>query len=156
MKVLNLHCSHGHAFEGWFSNEEDFQRQQQQGLLTCPICNDIDVSKALSAPRLNLKAAKAPMPATAPADAKDGVLAGNPAMQRELMQAWLEVSRKVVASTEDVGERFTEEALKMHYGEVADRGIRGRATPDQVRELLDEGVGVMPLVLPESAKTTLQ
>jgi hypothetical protein len=155
VKVLNLHCSSGHSFEGWFANEEDFLSQQERGLLMCPLCNDVHVSKALSAPRLNLKAAKSSA-LSAQTPSSDNVVLDNGDLQRNLMRAWLEVSRKMVASTEDVGERFAEEARKMHYGEVEDRGIRGRATPDQVRELVDEGVGVMPLPLFEPVKGTLQ
>lgn len=73
-----------------------------------------------------------------------------------LQAAWLALARKVVASTEDVGERFAQEARRMHHGEVEERAIRGQATPDEAVQLLEEGIAVMPLPLPVAAKETLQ
>lgn len=73
-----------------------------------------------------------------------------------LQAAWMHMVRRVMASTEDVGERFAEEARKMHYGESEERGIRGQATPAQTEELLDEGIAVMPLPIPAGFKNTLQ
>lgn len=157
MKVLNLHCANGHAFEGWFASEDDFQSQHARGLLACPMCNSADVHKGLSAPRLNLKSAK-PV-AELSAAAAPAVPVAQPApkgLAPELVRAWMEISRKVVESTDDVGSQFAEEARKIHYGEAQERGIRGQASPDQVRGLLDEGIDVLPLALPESVKHTLQ
>ncbi len=68
----------------------------------------------------------------------------------------MQVVRRVMADTEDVGERFAEEARRMHYGEVSERGIRGQATLEQTEELLDEGIAVMPLPIPPGFKNTLQ
>jgi hypothetical protein len=73
-----------------------------------------------------------------------------------MQAAWLQMVRRVVASTEDVGERFAEEARRMHYGEAAERGIRGQASIEQTEELLDEGIAVLPLPLPPGFKDTLQ
>ena len=157
MKVLDLQCAHGHAFEGWFSSEDDYQDQLARQMLECPLCGDTDVAKLPSAPRLNLSGAAAPAaPAQArvadPAEAAP-VAAMPPAA---LQAAWLHMVRRVMASTEDVGERFAEEARKMHYGEADERGIRGQATREQTEELLDEGIAVMPLPLPPGFKSTLQ
>ena len=144
MKVLNLRCAHGHGFEGWFGSEDDFESQRQRELIECPICGDKAVVKGLSAPRLNLGAGKAPTHAVAQT-APD-----NPAGR------WMRAMREVMTNTEDVGERFAEEARRIHYGETAERGIRGHATREQTEALLDEGIEVMPLMLPDALKEPLQ
>ena len=155
MKVLNLHCGNGHPFEGWFANDDDYLGQRARGVLTCPICEDGHVEKALSAPRLNLRNSKFSRMAAESAVNDSAAVTGG-MQQRELLRAWLEVSRKLVASTEDVGERFADEARKIHYGEAEGRGIRGQASAEQFRALVDEGVEVVPLMLPDAAKGTLQ
>ena len=73
----------------------------------------------------------------------------------EIQAAYLRMARKILASTEDVGEQFAQEARKIHYGQANDRGIRGQATRDETLELLDEGIDVMPLVLPKAFKEPL-
>lgn len=158
MKVLNLLCANGHPFEGWFSNEEDYQNQHARGLLSCPLCNDGQISKALTAPRLNLKAGKNTPQPSSPEGSADlqTVPAKDGDVQREMLRAWLGVSRALMDASEDVGSRFAEEARKMHYGEAEDRSIRGKATPQEFHELLEEGVEVLPLLVPEAAKGTLQ
>ena len=149
MKVLNLQCSHAHAFEGWFASEEDFQGQLGRGLVECPLCGDAQVSKLPSAPRLNLGAAE---PA-APAAPKQEVMS---APNAQLQAAWLQVVQQVMAHTEDVGERFAEEARKIHYGESEERGIRGQASKEETQELLEEGISVLPLPIPKGLKGPLQ
>ena len=150
MKVLDLQCAHLHSFEGWFASEDDFQDQLARGLLTCPVCNDKQVVKLLSAPRLNLGAAVAP--ASTAAVAGEHAVAATQAAQA----AWLQIARRLAQDTEDVGERFAEVARQMHYGEAAERGIRGKTTPEEAEALLDEGIPVLPLFLPESLKGPLQ
>ncbi len=146
MKVLNLQCTHQHGFEGWFSSEEDFQDQLQRGLIECPLCGDTQVAKMLSAPRLNLGAARKPQ------QHQEVVPPADITRQAALMRA----VREVMAKTEDVGERFPEEARRIHYGETRERNIRGLATPDQAEALAEEGIGVMALPMPEILKETLQ
>jgi hypothetical protein len=148
MKVLDLQCQHGHAFEGWFASNDAFDEQRATGLVACPICADTAVIKLLSAPRLNLSGAKAPEGSSAPANAV--------AVPDSPEARWMRAVREVMAKTEDVGERFADEARRMHYGETAERGIRGQATREQTEALLDEGIGVLPLPLPASLKETLQ
>ncbi len=150
MKVFDLHCPLDHVFEGWFASEEDFRSQLDRGLVECPMCGSKELRKGLSAPRLNLGAQPA---AAAPAPVPDET---DRRKLHALQAAWLEVSRKIAAKTEDVGERFAEEALRMHKGEEPERPIRGQATSQQAMELLEEGVPVMPLALPKSSKETLQ
>lgn len=151
MKVLDLHCRSEHVFEGWFASEEDFQSQLGKGLVQCPLCGDEQVQKRLSAPRLNLRAstsASAPAPTAEPSPV--------PQLPTDASQAaaWLQRMRQAVAQSEDVGERFTEEARKMHSGEADPRPIRGQANIDQTLQLLEEGIPVLPL--PPALKEPLQ
>ena len=167
MKVLDLQCAHRHAFEGWFSSEDDFQRQLARGLVECPMCGDTGVVKMLSAPRLNLGARETPRAApVAGADAAAHGVANSAAApgtdvmsippDLQLQAAWMAAMRQVLANTDDVGERFAQEARRMHYGEIDARSIRGRATPQETEALLDEGIQVMPLVVPPALKGPLQ
>lgn len=165
MKVLDLQCGTGHVFEGWFASEDDFQSQKQRGLVQCPLCADGHIEKRLSAPRLNL-GARAPASSIGPsapsaADTQPatggGARAVTPgALPAAQQAAWLELARKIVAATEDVGDRFVQEARRMHHGEMPERPIRGQATPRETIELLEEGIAVLPLPLPAAAKETLQ
>ena len=159
MKVLDLQCRHGHAFEGWFASQEDYASQRERGLLTCPVCNDAEVSKKLSAPRLNLGRSAEPaaplpdapqVPATAPA------AQAMPALPQALQAAMLKMVRHVMANTEDVGTRFAEEARKIHYGEADNRNIRGQASREETEALLDEGIDILPLPVPAGLKEPLQ
>ncbi|MDM0113275.1 DUF1178 family protein [Variovorax sp. J22R133] len=145
MKVLNLQCSHGHGFEGWFASNEAFETQLAGGLVECPMCGGKDITKLLAAPRLNLGATKQPAAETPVA-----------LSESEQYSRWMRAVREVIASTEDVGERFADEARKIHYGEVKERGIRGHATREESAALADEGIAVMQLALPAALKETLQ
>ena len=149
MKVLDLQCAHGHTFEGWFASEEDFVSQCARTLVQCPICGNADVQKKLSAPRLNLTTSRQDAPA--PLE-----MVSKPPADNALLAAWLELSRRIVANTQDVGAQFAEEARKMHYGETEERAIRGQTTVDEARELLDEGIEVLPMLLPQALKEPLQ
>jgi len=161
MKVLNLQCAHRHAFEGWFGSEDDFQSQLARGLVECPMCGDTGITKMLSAPRLNLGAAQPQPESQQPS--KSAVEVQPAARQsvaaptdRNLQAAWMKMVREVMASTEDVGERFAEEARRMHYGETGERGIRGQASREETEALLEEGIPVLPLPIPKSLKGPLQ
>lgn len=164
MKVLDLHCPLGHVFEGWFASEDDFQNQLQRKLVQCPVCGDHDVTKRLSAPRLNL-GAQPSAPRTPAGSGREAAAQLPPAAElssqaREHLQAlqaaWMQWSRKVAANTENVGNRFAEEVRRMHYGEIDERAIRGQASPQQAMELMEEGIGVIPLALPEGGSGKLQ
>lgn len=149
MKVLDLRCANHHVFEGWFASEDDFQDQRTRGLVGCPVCGDAAIEKQLSAPRLNLGAA--PDMAASPAP-QVAVATGNAQVQA----LWLQAVRQIVEKTEDVGDRFADLARQMHYGEEPERGIRGRTSADEAAALIDEGISVLPLVLPEALKKPLQ
>jgi hypothetical protein len=146
MKVFNLRCGNGHGFEGWFASEDDFLDQNGRGLLECPLCADRIVTRLPSAPRLNLSASSD----TAPAAATTTVA------MPDLQAAWLHAVRLVMAHTEDVGERFTDEVRRIHYGESDPRAIRGQATPQQRAELHDEGIEVVALPVPRGLDGPLQ
>jgi hypothetical protein len=144
MKVLDLQCEAMHVFEGWFASEEDYLSQVTQALVRCPVCGNGDVSKRLSAPRLNFGASGAQQVVDTPVAAP---VASDPI--KALQQQWLMACREIVANTVDVGSGFAEEARKIHYGEAPERAIRGQATPQETHSLLDEGIAVMPMLLPE-------
>ncbi len=152
MKVFNLQCSAHHLFEGWFASEEDYTSQVERGLLECPLCADKIIQKLPSAPHLNFGAVAAPRPPVA--GEKQAMVAGDPA--QALQAAYLQLARRIVSETEDVGERFAEEARKIHYGETEERGIRGQASREETEALMEEGIAVMPLPLPEGLKGPLQ
>ena len=149
MKVLDLRCAHQHVFEGWFASEEDFLGQCDRGLVECPVCGDASIAKMLSAPRLNLGTVRDEVSGT-----KDLAVVADTA--QTLQAAWMAVARRIVAHTDDVGDRFAEEARKMHYGESKERGIRGKASLAETESLLEEGIAVMALPLPEALKRPLQ
>ncbi len=155
MKVLNLQCSRRHVFEGWFASEDDFASQHARGLVECPMCGDATIAKMLSAPRLNLGSARQEAPAKQE-NAQDAQQVVSGATEQALQAAWLTVARRIMAQTEDVGSRFAEEARKIHYGETPERGIRGQASRQETEALLDEGISVMPLSLPEALKGPVQ
>ena len=143
MKVLNLRCAHDHRFEGWFGSDDDFESQTRRGLMTCPACGDSAISRLPTAPRLNVSATKQ---SEVPVD--PGIAA--------LQAAWTQAVRRVIAQTEDVGERFPEEARRIHYGEVEARGIRGQASREDAQALRDEGIEVLALPVPAGVKGPLQ
>lgn len=147
MKVLNLRCGQEHRFEGWFASDDDFMAQGEKRLVACPLCGDKTIVRLPSAPRLNV--------ATGRGDA------AVPPSAHEIAQAraqgrWLRAMRDAIASTEDVGDRFPEEARRIHYGEAQERGIRGRASAQDAEALRDEGIDVVTVPLPESLKNPVQ
>ena len=150
MKVLDLECGNGHTFEGWFASLEAYADQRARTLVECPACGDSKISKKLSAPRLNLGAVRKDESSEAQAVALPASVQQNPTA------AWMEMARQVIANTDDVGNQFAQEARRIHYGEADARGIRGTSTPDETLELLDEGIAVVPLLLPEALKGPLQ
>jgi hypothetical protein len=164
MKVLNLQCAGQHSFEGWFGSEADFLSQQTRGLVICPLCGDAQIQKMLSAPRLNLRSTRGeadtarlveePVGVSSDLEVKEVAAA---APQSQLMQARLmQAMREILSNTEDVGERFADQARAMHYGDLEQRSIRGQSTPDVVMALIEEGIEVMPLPHVPALKETLQ
>ncbi len=170
MKVLDLQCRLGHCFEGWFGSQADYDTQRARGLVTCPVCNDSEITKMLSAPRLNLGHGAASEPglkqsaesAGAAGVAADASVAATaltdvpPDALQQMQVAMMKMVRHIMANTEDVGSQFAEEARKIHYGEREARHIRGQATREETEALIDEGIEVMPLPVPQNLKGPLQ
>jgi hypothetical protein len=145
MKVLNLCCAEEHGFEGWFASEDEFALQTATGGVACPMCGNTAVRRLPSAPRLNVSRR------AAVADPE-----ASTSTQVTLQSQWLRAVRHVLNSTEDVGDRFPEEARRIHYGEVEERGIRGSASREDAEALREEGIEVMSLPVPDALKGTIQ
>jgi hypothetical protein len=135
---FSLICERDHEFEAWFRNSDDFDTQKKRGFVTCPACNSAKVDKALMAPAVS----------TAKRKEKIALAAGE--QHKQMLQQFQELGRKLREGAENVGDKFAEEARKIHFGETEARGIYGEASPDEVKGLLEDGVEVMPLPpLPE-------
>jgi hypothetical protein len=145
MKVLNLRCARDHRFEGWFGSDDDFQSQDERGLVECPLCADKTISRLPSAPRLNVSNLREVAPSRSVDDA-----------QARRQSHWMRAVRHLMDNTEDVGERFPEEARRIHYGEVQERGIRGQATREDADALREEGIEVMAVAVPAALKGNVQ
>ena len=154
MIVFDLECDAGHGFEGWFDSSDAFERQKERGLLECPMCGIKTIVKRLSAPRLNLGAKAPTAPAaeavrqsvamstgtpgrSAPADDHAKLVAAQTEFYRHL--------RQMLARSHDVGDRFAEEARRIHYKETPERQIHGSATREETVELIEEGIPVLPM-----------
>ena len=143
MIVFDLECgSQGHVFEAWFGSTADYESQRERGLVSCPICGDQQVAKAVMAPRVAAKGNQRP------AETRSDMVAAAPGEAKEMLRALAEVQRQVLAQSDYVGERFADEARSIHLGETPARSIYGKATADQTRSLLEEGIAVAPLPLP--------
>ncbi|MBL8327490.1 MAG: DUF1178 family protein [Rubrivivax sp.] len=155
MKVLDLRCANGHGFEGWFGSEEDFLDQNGRGLVECPLCSDRVIRRLPSAPRLNLSGSREPKTVQRPAETTTAQPVREP-VAGDLQAQWVAAVRHALANTDDVGERFAEEARRIHYGEKQARGIRGVTSPEEREALRDEGIEVMSLPIPPALKGPVQ
>src|SRR5690625_883852 len=146
LKVFDLQCEHGHVFEGWFRSDNNYGEQQSQGLLSCPVCSSTEITKQLSAPRLNISHLKQerPTPATADSD-KRAVAAPSEKELAQLQAQFMQQLRGAVKEADDVGEQFADEARRIRDGEARERSIRGVASTEELRDLHDEGIEVMPI-----------
>ncbi|HXJ00335.1 MAG TPA: DUF1178 family protein [Micropepsaceae bacterium] len=139
MITYNLACAMGHEFEGWFANSAAYDAQEAQSALSCPVCGDAHVKKAIMAPAVRNSVTKAKGKTdVAPADAA----APDPQKLRQFMAGY----RKFVEENADyVGPKFPEEARKIHYGEAEERHIYGESTLGEARELIEEGIAIAPV-----------
>ena len=151
----NLRCDKGHAFESWFQSSSAYESQEKRKLVNCPTCGSAKVERAIMAPQIVSKKGRdieTPAPASAPA-AEVTAPGSTPllmAQERELRAKLRELRDHIVKNADNVGERFPNEARKMHYGDIEHRPIYGEASPEEARSLIDEGVEVSPLpVLPD-------
>lgn len=136
MILFTLRCAVGHEFEAWFRDGDGFAAQQKAGEIACPDCGDAQVEKAVMAPHIGRSRGKAP--AISPA---------------QLRAALVELRRQVETNCDYVGERFAEEARRIHYREADPHGIYGEASLDESRELAEEGIsfGRIPWIAPTDA-----
>ena len=151
MKVFNLGCEREHAFEGWFASAQEYESQFERGLIECPVCGTHEVRRLPSAPRLNLSASD---PAKTGQDATPDAQQVPSAQQIQAM--WLKMARYIRENTEDVGERFADEARRIHYEEGPARGIRGVASRSEANELAEEGIEVFAFPMPKDPGGRLQ
>jgi hypothetical protein len=159
MILYTLACNKGHTFESWFANSAAYEKQVKRSLVTCPVCNSAKVEKALMAPRLSGTKkhgdAAAPAPAPEPSSLATAPAATAPVaimspQEHELRKKLKEIREHLTKNADYVGQKFPEEARKMHYGEIEHRSIYGEASPDQAKDLHDEGIEFHPLpVLPD-------
>jgi hypothetical protein len=151
MILYRLRCSKGHEFESWFKDSKTYERQEKKSLIGCAVCGDSKVRRALMTPNLGTKGNKkktvvanqvpaaAPAPA-APTSGQQEMAALARKMPKELREALLKVRTEVEKNCEHVGDKFAEEARKIHYGESDKRGIYGETTEKEAEELAEEGI----------------
>jgi hypothetical protein len=157
----DLQCEQGHIFDSWFQNSAAYDKQAKRSLVTCPVCGSAKVEKAIMAPRLAPRLARAdaaaPEPsepavqpaATATPPGKAPVAMMSPP-EREFRQKLKELRDHITKNASYVGQNFPEEARKIHYGETEHRSIYGEASPREAKELHDEGIAFHPLpILPD-------
>ncbi|MEC9243827.1 DUF1178 family protein [Nitratireductor rhodophyticola] len=135
MISFNLICEHDHAFEAWFRNNADFDGQKERGLVSCPHCGSGNVEKALMAP------------AVSTGKRREQIALAMGEQQKKALAQLKELSNKVRENADYVGDRFAEEARKIHFGETEARGIYGEATSEEAASLMEDGVEFMPLPL---------
>jgi hypothetical protein len=158
-----LACAKGHGFESWFQDSAAYDKQRKRGLVSCPVCSDTKVDKAIMSPRLSgankrghaaVPMSEAPAPASdvpvpASVEAKAPVAIMSP-QEREFRQKLKELRTHLTKNADYVGQKFPEEARKMHYGDIDHRSIYGEASPKDAKELHEEGIEFHPLpVLPD-------
>ena len=164
-----LHCDRGHAFESWFQNSAAYDKQAKKKLVTCPVCGSEKIEKAMMAPNVApsfvsagssdditapplpaLLPTPSPTPTPAPQIAAKAPVAMMSSAERELRQKLKEIRDHVTKNASYVGARFPEEARKIHYGEIEHRSIYGEASPNEAKELHEEGIEFHPLpILPD-------
>jgi hypothetical protein len=154
----NLRCERGHTFESWFQSSSAYETQEKRKLVNCPACGSAKVERAIMAPQIVSKkgrdiaaaAPAAPNDVAAPEVATQGSTPLLMAQERELRAKLKELRDHIVKNADNVGDRFPNEARKMHYGDIEHRPIYGEASPEEARALIDEGVEVSPLpILPD-------
>ena len=151
-----LRCAKGHSFESWFQSSSAYEAQEARNLVDCPICGSTKVERDIMAPQIvskkgregarNAPAAEVASPDVTATESTPLLMA----QERELRAKIKELRDHITKNADNVGERFHNEARKMHYGDIEHRPIYGEASPDEARALIDEGVEVSPLpVLPD-------
>jgi len=166
MLVVDLHCEHGHHFEGWFASADDMHSQRERGLLSCPVCGSSDVTRRPSAPHLNVSGIRDEGRSTSHERQESDRPAGGSARpatpelptdpQAAFQALMLKAVREVLDKTEDVGTEFADEARRIHHGDAPQRPIRGQSDAEEVEALKEEGIDVFTLPVPDNLKGPLQ
>ena len=154
MIKYSVQCQKGHGFEAWFPNSDAFDKQTKRGLVSCPDCGSVKVTKALMAPHVSRKTRKKGqsevVPAVRSGPGVQRVATPGVAMPAEMVELLRKIRKDVEAKAEYVGPKFADEARKIHYDEAPERGIYGEASLDDVKALHEEGIDCLPLpLLPE-------
>lgn len=152
-----LVCERKHNFEIWFNSSADYDKQRKRGLVTCPSCDSKKVEKAIMAPSIGRGGRKRSEPIEAPATTTEAPVAAQPEtvamispQEKEFRAKLKELRDHLTSNADNVGKKFSEEARKMHYGETEHRSIYGEASPQEAKELHDEGIEFHPLpILPD-------
>jgi hypothetical protein len=135
MIIFDLKCApQGHVFEAWFGSTADYDSQLARGLVSCPICGSGEVAKAPMAPRLAARGNKTDVP--------------SPQAMKTMLAEMATLQKKLLEKSDFVGDRFPDEARAIHLGEVEARAIHGRASRDDARDLIEDGIPVSPLLFP--------
>lgn len=152
MIVYDLSCDHGHRFEGWFGSSADFAAQQERGLVTCPECGSPVVMKAPMAPAVPAKGNAQTEHVPAASEQEQHPVSNQP-MPEEVQKALkvlADAQAKALKKSTWVGDKFAEQSRAMHYGEQDEKPIHGRASTEEAKDLIDEGIAVAPLPFPIS------
>lgn len=149
MILYRLRCSKGHEFDSWFKDSKTYERQEKKSLIGCAVCGDSKIGRAIMSPRIGKKgkapaaeveAPAVPAPAPAPTPEQQQMAALARKMPKELREALMKVRSEVEKNCEHVGDKFAEEARKIHYGESDKRGIYGETTDAEAEALAEEGI----------------
>lgn len=150
MIVFDLHCSEGHRFEGWFGSSNDYEDQRERGLVSCPACGSPEVGKAPMAPAVPVKGNTGRVVAASAAESETKPVTNTPmpAEVQEAMKALAKAQSKALEKSTYVGDSFADQSREMHYGERDEAPIHGKASLEEAKALVDEGVPVAPLPFP--------
>jgi hypothetical protein len=150
--VFDLNCAEGHMFEIWFGSSDDYEKQKARGLVECPYCGSTAVDKAVMAPRVGTKGNRRTEIVPSASGTSVPMAGGGmtPAAHKAMMAALAQAQAQMLEGSDNVGDRFADEARAMHLGESESRPIHGRTSLDEAQALLEEGVPVSPLPLPVS------
>jgi hypothetical protein len=147
LKVFDLACEHDHLFEGWFASADSYDDQLSRGLVRCPVCDSVRITRRVSAPHLNVSHLKSEPAVRQEARPEGRAMVASPSGDQlaQLQAEVLRQIRRIVRQTDNVGPRFASEARRMHNGEIEERPIRGTASAQECAELADEGITIMPI-----------
>ncbi|MBL4670771.1 MAG: DUF1178 family protein [Arenicella sp.] len=145
MVIYDLICDSRHEFEGWFNNSDDLVSQQEKAILRCPVCDSLEVSKKVTAPKLFRKSNSTAVENPQQRQPVTNLNAGSVEAYNKLQGMLTKVHEYIDSNFKDVGNKFADEALSMHRGDKELNNIRGTATANELKGLAEEGVTALPL-----------